>query len=888
MVTLYDGKPVPKVIDFGVAKATEQKLTERTLFTQYGTMVGTLEYMSPEQAEMSALGVDTRSDIYSLGVLLYELLTGSTPLSHKRMKEAAYAEILRLIKEEEPPKPSRRLSDSGEALASISAQRHMEPAKLTKLVRGELDWIVMKTLEKDRNRRYETANAFAADVQRYLNDETVQACPPSAWYRFRKFVQRNKGPAVAVSIVALALVGSIIGTTWGLVRAERALDAERKAKDAEIAQRRRAEDNAKLAIAVLDEIIMKEARQRVTLYTGDRAKGLAGDTERDKLEHEFLQKGLRFYEQLARTNATDWAARRERAKAYANVGFLQVELKNFAESEKATRQAVDLMEELAGERPEEFDNAYELADTYLSLAWTYWMTRRLQLKEEVTRHALALLEKLAADFPGRRSQVEEAMAHGQRRLGDVLQATGKLQEAEKAFRAAITFWEIRAAKFPEVRDDRVHLSWNYDGLGQILQATGQVNEAEKAYRQALAIWERLGTDGPEREYALRDGARLLGAIASLLAAAKRTREAEEAYRQAQANWEKLVADFPGEPGYRSHLLGILGALAENLLQQGKHAEAANVAEKMAGALPKAANGYQSAALVLAGCMALAGKDATLSEADRKATAQAYTDRARELIQEAAKRGLHTPVARELREALRLPLVDPQAHYKLGTALHKQGQYGGAETEFREALRLRPGFPEARAKLGYALWKLGKNAEAESECREALRLRPGDPEAYFTLGLVRYWGRAKPAAAARFYAEAFAAHPKLADDLRFPNRYNAACSAALAGCGQGKDAAGIDDAERARVRRQALDWLRADLAAWCQLLEKDPDQARSRVQWALRIWQPDADFAGMRGDALAKLPEAERQAWQQLWADVEKTLREVTLKDTRDTKTKSPN
>src|SRR5436309_4027458 len=192
MITLYDGKPVPKVIDFGVPKATEQQLTEQTLFTQYGTLVGTLEYMSPEQAEMSALGVDTRSDIYSLGVLLYELLTGSTPLTHKRMKEAAYAEILRMIKEEEPPKPSTRLSDSGEALASISAQRKTEPAKLSRLMRGELDWIVMKCLEKDRNRRYETANAFATDVLRYLNDETVQACPPSAWYRFRKYSRRNK------------------------------------------------------------------------------------------------------------------------------------------------------------------------------------------------------------------------------------------------------------------------------------------------------------------------------------------------------------------------------------------------------------------------------------------------------------------------------------------------------------------------------------------------------------------------------------------------------------------------------------------------------------------------------------------------------------------------
>jgi WD40 repeat protein/serine/threonine protein kinase len=212
LVTLYDDKPVPKVIDFGVAKAIEQRLTEKTLFTQFGVLVGTFEYMSPEQAEMNALGVDTRSDIYSLGVLLYELLTGTTPLQRERLREAALSELVRLIKEEEPPRPSVRLSSSN-TLPKIAAARKTEPAKLTKLVRGEIDWIVMKCLEKDRSRRYETANGLARDVERYLHDEPVEACPPSPWYRLRKFARRNKQLAVmacflfALLVVAVAVLG---------------------------------------------------------------------------------------------------------------------------------------------------------------------------------------------------------------------------------------------------------------------------------------------------------------------------------------------------------------------------------------------------------------------------------------------------------------------------------------------------------------------------------------------------------------------------------------------------------------------------------------------------------------------------------------------------------
>ena len=299
MITLYDGKPVPKVIDFGVAKATEQKLTERTLFTQYGTMVGTLEYMSPEQAEMSALGVDTRSDIYSLGVLLYELLTGSTPLSHKRVREAAYGEILRMIKEEEPPRPSTRLSDSGEALASISAQRHMEPAKLTKLVRGELDWIVMKTLEKDRNRRYETANGFAADVQRYLNDEPVQACPPSAWYRLGKFARRNRPALIAAGLILTLLLAGLAMLAVSNVLITREKDqkeaARLRARTSEQeanTQRGRAERNLADAAGVVDRMLTRVADEK-----------LANVPQMEGLRKELLEDAVQFYEAFLRAES---------------------------------------------------------------------------------------------------------------------------------------------------------------------------------------------------------------------------------------------------------------------------------------------------------------------------------------------------------------------------------------------------------------------------------------------------------------------------------------------------------------------------------------------------------------------------------------------------------
>ncbi len=250
MVTLHDGEPIVKVIDFGVAKAISQQLTDKTMFTAYGQMIGTPQYMSPEQAEMSGLDIDTRSDVYSLGVLLYELLAGSTPIEPERLRETAYAEMQRMIREEEPPRPSVRLSTQGEQSARIATARNSEAKKLGDLLRGELDWIVMKALEKNRDRRYETANGLANDVQRYLQGEAVTACPPSLRYRFKKFASKHRGILVSTgSVLLVLLVATVLSTLFGI----RANNAERIANqnldDLRVEQKKNIEANNRLVAA---------------------------------------------------------------------------------------------------------------------------------------------------------------------------------------------------------------------------------------------------------------------------------------------------------------------------------------------------------------------------------------------------------------------------------------------------------------------------------------------------------------------------------------------------------------------------------------------------------------------------------------------------------------
>jgi serine/threonine protein kinase/tetratricopeptide (TPR) repeat protein len=257
----YDGRPVVKVIDFGVAKAAGQPLTERTLVTGFGVIIGTLEYMSPEQAELNNQDIDTRSDIYALGVLLYELLTGTTPLERRGLKDTGLLEALRLIREDETPRPSARLSTIAE-LPAIAANRAMEPRKLSGVVRGELDWVVMKALEKDRNRRYESASAFAADVQRYLADESVLACPPSAGYLLRKFARKHRAALTTMATIALLLVTGVAVSTWQAFRATwaeqkmgKALDQAQQAKAQADKARNEAEDTRRQAEAVTKYLV---------------------------------------------------------------------------------------------------------------------------------------------------------------------------------------------------------------------------------------------------------------------------------------------------------------------------------------------------------------------------------------------------------------------------------------------------------------------------------------------------------------------------------------------------------------------------------------------------------------------------------------------------------
>jgi serine/threonine protein kinase/tetratricopeptide (TPR) repeat protein len=456
LVSRHDTTPVVKVIDFGVAKALSQALTDKTLFTGVGQMVGTPLYMSPEQAGMSDLDVDTRSDIYSLGVLLYELLTGTTPFEKERLKHAGYDEIRRIIREEEPARPSTRISTLGPAAATVSANRQSDPKKLGRLVRGELDWVVLKALEKDRNRRYETASAFARDVERYLADEPVLACPPSAGYRVRKFVRRNRGPVLAGALLVLALVAGLIGTSIGLRQAN--------------AARKEAEGETALANAV-KAFLKDDVLRLADPATQQQDGGLAYDAD-VKLRDVVLRAAERIEGKFADRPLVE-------AELRNTLGFTLLQMGRADRAVRQCERARELYTQLLGpDHPDTLRSINGLASSYRHLGQ---LTDALKLYEETL---MLQKQKLGPVHPDTLGSMNN--------LADSYMNLGRHADAVKLHEETLTLRKQELGPYhPDTLGTMNSLAASYLYLGRHADAV-------KLWEETLTLGkQKLGSDHPE-------------------------------------------------------------------------------------------------------------------------------------------------------------------------------------------------------------------------------------------------------------------------------------------------------------------------------------------------------------------------------------------------------
>ena len=612
LVSRHDTTPVVKVIDFGVAKALGQELTDKTLHTGVAQMVGTPLYMSPEQAGMSDLDVDTRSDVYSLGVVLYELLTGTTPFAKERFKQAGYDDIRRIIREEEPPKPSTRLSTLGQQGETVSAARGAEPRKLSALVRGELDWIVMTALEKDRTRRYETATGLAADVQRYLAGEAVQAVPPTTWYRLRKVVRQHRTAVSAGTVLFLTLVAGTIGTTLGFVKAvaernekEKSADAERAAKELAQARLEQVEKANDILAALFQKLDPHQARQdqglraQLARHVDEAARLLTGDLIGDpvmvaRLQHRlglsqvnlgYPERGIELLDRAGETRKAHLGhddpdtlnSRHCLAEAYVAAGQRGRALKlheQVLERRRATLgpDHVDTLTSCnclaacyqddgqLGKALPLLERAYErlqrdpgpvpglLPAVMSNLARAYMADDRL---DEAVPLLEAALGKLKAD-PG----PDHPDALGvMNNLAVAYSMTNRPKEAVPLLE------QVLATVKAQLGPDHAHTLICMDNLGAAYRDAGQPDRAASVYEQALARRRvKLPADHP-------DVLANIHTLAARYEALTQYAKAESLRREAVEKTGKL----PGGPSPQA--ADALHALGVNLLQQRKWADA---------------------------------------------------------------------------------------------------------------------------------------------------------------------------------------------------------------------------------------------------------------------------------------------------------------------------
>jgi tetratricopeptide (TPR) repeat protein len=511
---------VHKVIDFGVAKATGQKLTEATLFTGFGTVVGTPEYMSPEQAQLDNLDIDTRSDVYALGVLLYELLTGTTPLDRRRLKEAAILEVLRVIREEEPQRPSTRLSTT-EELPSIAACRNVEPRKLSVLLRGELDWIVMKALEKDRSRRYDTANALAADLRRHLDDEPVTACPPGVGYRLRKFVRRNREGVSAAAVMALTLVLATAVSTWQAVRATL---AERQA----LAGFRMARDAVDRSFTQVSQSPLLKAR------------GL------EKFRRDQIQSAREFYERFVRERFDTPEVRHDLGLARLRLAEIDRELGHYPDAAESAGQAIAILGALANAPTGQPEHRSDLAAAYVALALIHADTARQELAGVAYRQAVAIQEgELAAHQESPRHRY--ALANTLATSNIILGRAGLTDDVAPMLRRALDLLNDGGADGAPDNEHQSLLAKTQMNLGGIDTNKGRYDQAETALKEAVRLYGILARGrphaGPEDWQSLARSQALLGRVYTYKGKF-RVGEAEEILQQSLRTFEKLAHEHP--------------------------------------------------------------------------------------------------------------------------------------------------------------------------------------------------------------------------------------------------------------------------------------------------------------------------------------------------------
>jgi serine/threonine protein kinase/tetratricopeptide (TPR) repeat protein len=702
LVCLSDGHPVPKVIDFGVAKAVEQRLTERTMFTQFGQIIGTFEYMSPEQAEMSQLGVDTRSDIYSLGVMIYELLTGSTPLERQRVRAAGLDEMLKMIKEEEPPKPSMRLSELSRSgapsrtagarqagsteLARIAAARRTEPLKLSPLMRGELDWVVMKCLEKDRARRYDTANGLARDIERYLHEEPVEAGPPGAGYRLRKLARKHRAALGITGLIAVLLVLAGTVSAWQAVRATL---AERWA----LAERDRAEQEKDRAEQEKDRAEQEKDRAetsfRMARETVDRFFTQVGESPKlkahgmEKFRKDLLQNAKEFYERFIRERLDAPEVRQELGLAHVRLAKIHQTLGDFAGAQTSSEKAIEILSELARAQPRVADYQSDLAASHFELGAVFFNTGRFDETEAAYKQSLVIQSKLAADHPVV-TEYLRALARTQHALGRLFLRAGQYDKAHESLEKGLEIWSQLVENKAHVPEDRHGLASVQLTLGSAYGARGQSEKSEAMLKAAASTYQALVAlcpDVPEYRNSLGRAYRALGGRYFVV---RQARKAEAAHQQSLQIYEKLVQEHPDmweyayqmgrcyynlaldaqlerrwdavlsndekaieilehlvDSGYgqvRSDLFDASLLLATMLAGRGEHARATDDASAVARQEGVGQVNYYNIACVFAVSSAAAENDGKLAPADRTRLKAQYADRAMEFLRQAVALG----------------------------------------------------------------------------------------------------------------------------------------------------------------------------------------------------------------------------------------------------------